>query len=117
MAAAPTESFTLGPGDKLEIELVGETNSLATTVVGPDGKVYFNLLPGLDVWGLSIPQAKELLEQEFSKYVRDKPQLSLILRGVESKQVWVLGSVQVPGIYPLAVPMTLLEAYPWLEAP
>src|SRR5215470_7286369 len=37
----PTESFTLGPGDKLEIELVGETNSLSTTVVGPDGKVYF----------------------------------------------------------------------------
>src|SRR6185312_13617886 len=41
---APTNLFTLGPGDKLDIELPDETNSLSTTVVGPDGKIYFSLL-------------------------------------------------------------------------
>jgi protein involved in polysaccharide export with SLBB domain len=43
-------------------------------------------------------------------YVREKPQISLVLRDVESKRVWVLGRVQAPGVYPLAAPMTLLEA-------
>jgi protein involved in polysaccharide export with SLBB domain len=101
--------FTLGPGDRVEIELLGEPGSRATTVVAPDGKIYFNLLPGIDVWGKTIPQAKTDLENELAKYVRERPQLSVILRGVESRRVWVLGRVQAPGVYPMTAPMTLLE--------
>jgi protein involved in polysaccharide export with SLBB domain len=78
-------------------------------VVAPDGKIYFNLLPGIDVWGKTIPEAKTELESELSKYVRDRPQLSMILRGVESRRIWVLGRVQAPGVYPMTAPMTLLE--------
>jgi polysaccharide export outer membrane protein len=107
---ASTELFTLGPGDKLEIEILGEPASKAVTVVAPDGKIYFNLLPGLDVWGLTLGQAKANLERELAKYIRDQPQVSLLLRDVESKHVWILGHVQAPGIYPLATPTTLLEA-------
>ena len=106
----PTQLFTLGPGDKLEIELLGEPTSRNTTIVAPDGKIYFNLLPGIDVWGLTLAQAKQQLESELGKYVRQQPQISLVLRGVESKRVWVLGRVQVPGVYPVSAPMTLLEA-------
>ncbi len=106
----PTKPFTLGPGDKLEIEILGETNSLATTVVGPDGKIYYYLLPGLDVWGLTLSETKQHLEQELSKYYREPPQVSLVLRGVTSKEIWVLGRVQAPGAYPMATPMTVLEA-------
>src|SRR5437016_2030501 len=41
----PTEPFTLGPGDKVEIELVSDPNSTRIlTTVGPDGKIYFYLL-------------------------------------------------------------------------
>ena len=105
-----TELFTLGPGDKLDIELLGEATSKVTTVVAPDGKIYFNLLPGLDVWGLTIGQAKAKLESELSKYVKEQPQVSLSLREVASKHIWILGHVQAPGIYPLAMPTTLLEA-------
>jgi protein involved in polysaccharide export with SLBB domain len=106
----PSELFTLGPGDKLDIEFMGETNTLTSTVVGPDGKVYFNLLPGVDVWGLTLAQTKAQFERELAKYVRQQPQVSLVLRGVESKRVWVLGRVQEPGVFPLAAPLTVLEA-------
>ena len=105
-----TDLFTLGPGDKLEIEVLGEPASKTLTVVAPDGKIYFNLLPGLDVWGLTLGQAKAQLERELSKFVRDQPQVSIVLREVESKHLWILGHVQAPGIYPLAGPTTLLEA-------
>jgi polysaccharide biosynthesis/export protein len=107
---APTNLFTLGPGDKLEIEMLDDTNSLATTVVGPDGKIYFNLLPGVDVWGLTIGQTREVLQQDLSKYVRGQPQVNIMLRDVQSKHVWLLGRFQQPGIYNLAAPTTLLEA-------
>jgi protein involved in polysaccharide export with SLBB domain len=104
------ELFTLGPGDRLEIEILGDPASKSSTIVAPDGKIYYNLLPGLDVWGLTLSQAKAQIEGELSKYVREPPQVSLLLREVQSRHVWVLGQVQAPGIYPLAAPTTLLEA-------
>jgi polysaccharide export outer membrane protein len=102
--------FTLGPGDRLEIEVLGDPASRSVTVVAPDGKLYFGFLEGIDVWGATIAQAKALLEQQLANYVREKPQVSIILRAVESKRIWVLGRVQAPGVYAMAAPMTLLEA-------
>jgi polysaccharide biosynthesis/export protein len=107
---APMEPFKLGPGDKLELELLGEPTTKSTTVVGPDGKVYFSFLPGVDVWGLTLAQAKARIENELTNYVRQKPQLSIILRAVESQRIWILGRVQAPGVYTMAAPMTVLEA-------
>lgn len=106
----PTNLFTLGPGDRLDIELMDETNTLTSTIVGPDGKVYFNLLPGLDVWGLDLAQARALMERGMAEYVRGQPRVALTLRGVESKRVWLLGRFQQPGVYTMTNPATLLEA-------
>ncbi len=106
----PSARFTLGPGDRLEIEIVGDPTTLTTTVVGPDGKIYFNLLPGLDVWGRTIPETKALIEKELTQFTRQPPQIIVTLRGVESRRVWLLGRLNTPGIYPMAAPMTLLEA-------
>src|SRR5258706_9066579 len=106
----PDDAFTLGPGDRLELEIMGEPTSKTLTVVAPDGKIYFNLLPGVDVWGMTMPQAKAALEKALGQFVRTPPQISMVLRGVESRRIWVLGRVQVPGVYPMGGPMTLLEA-------
>src|ERR1051326_3138395 len=92
----PSDPFTLGPGDRLEIEVIGDATSKTTTIVGPDGKIYFGILPGIDVWGATLTQAKALIEDGLSKYVREKPQVTIVLRGIESKRIWVLGRVQAP---------------------
>lgn len=110
LLAAPTNTFILGPGDKLEIELLSDPTSKTQTSVGPDGKIYFYLLPGIDVWGMSLPQAQARLEDELTKYIRDKPQVAISLRAVESRRIWILGRVQQPGVYPLFGPTTLIEA-------
>ena len=101
--------FTLGPGDRVEIELLGTANSRAVTSVGPDGKIYYYLLPGIDVWGLTLAETRNLLQKELGKYVTE-PQVTVTLREVVSKQVWLLGRLKTPGIYPMPAPMTLLEA-------
>ena len=105
----PTNQFTLGPGDRLEIELLDDAASKSLTVVGPDGKLYFNLLPGLDVWGLTLGQAKTLIEQSLTQYIRGTPRVNITLREVGSKSIWLLGRLQAPGIYSMPHPMTLLE--------
>src|SRR5437763_611587 len=44
----PAETvFRLGPGDQLDIELMGDVSTRASVTVGPDGKIYYYMLPGL----------------------------------------------------------------------
>jgi polysaccharide biosynthesis/export protein len=105
-----TSLMTLGPGDQIEASLMGTPNTSSTMTVGPDGKIYFNLLPGVDVWGLTLPETKARLETELAKY-QTAPQVSVTLRAVGSKQVWMLGRVTKPGVYPMTGPTTLLESF------
>lgn len=109
MLQPPTDMFTLGPGDRLDIEMQDNVYSRTTVTVGVDGKIYFSLLPGVDIAGLTLTQARERLEKELSKYFRE-PQVTLSLREVASKKVWVVGRVNRPGTYPLSGSMTLVEA-------
>lgn len=104
-----TDAFTLGPGDTIEIEILGDATSRSQLAVGPDGKVYFSLLPGLNVSGLTTTQAKALFEKELEKFI-SSAQVSVTLRNVGSKQVWLLGRLAKPGIYALKGQVTLLEA-------
>lgn len=106
----PTTPFTLGPGDEIELQMMGDPTSTNLNRVGPDGKIYYNLLPGLDVWGLTLPQTQALLERQLSQFIRNQPRVSVTLRGVESRKIWLLGRLQTPGVYYMTNAMTLLEA-------
>jgi len=103
--------FTLGPGDKLELELMGDLTTKTLTTVGPDGRIYFHLLQGVDVWGLTLPETKALLEKELGQFVKDQPVVLVTLRGVESKRIWLLGRFSTPGVFNLSAPTTVLEAF------
>lgn len=109
LLAAPTEAYRLGPGDKLDIELLGETGSRAETFVTPDGKIYFNLLPGLDVAGQSPASLQQELETRLTQYYKT-PKISVNLVEAVSQRVWVLGRVNSPGIYPLKRQLRLLDS-------
>jgi protein involved in polysaccharide export with SLBB domain len=102
--------FRLGPGDRLEIEVMGDISTLAPVTVGPDGKIYYYILPGLDVWGLTLPEARNLVADAMNKFVRGKPSVMLVLQSVASQQVWLMGRLGSPGVYSLARPTTLLDA-------
>lgn len=105
----PTQPYVLGPGDKLELELLGVAGTRTTTFVGPDGKIYFDLLPGIDVWGLTLSGLRDHLESALSKYYA-RPHLSVTLTTPESQRIWILGRINKAGVFPLTGPTTLLEA-------
>jgi protein involved in polysaccharide export with SLBB domain len=103
-----SDQFVLGPGDQIDVELLGNSASHTTVIVGLDGKIYYSLLPGIDVWGMTLSQARSAITNSMSKYI-DQYDVGVSLRAVSSKHAWVLGRVNRPGIYPLTGPMTLLE--------
>lgn len=105
----PCEPFRLGPGDHVELEIIGREGTLASTFVCPDGKIYYDLLPGVDVWGMTLDEARQALAKGLSKFYSN-PQLSFSLQDIKSKRVWVLGRLNRSGIYPLTGPTTIIEA-------
>lgn len=106
----PDTEFRLGPGDELEIEVLGDVDTRSRTVVGPDGKIYFFLLPGIDVWGLTLTEARDRIADEMQRFVRESQPISITLRNIQSQRIWLLGRVNRPGVYPISGPITLLEA-------
>ena len=109
MLQASAEEFKLGPGDKLDIEILGETGSRAETFVTPDNKVYYNLLPGLDVTGHTTGTLKKLLDEKLTQFYKH-PQVTVNLVQAVSQRIWVLGRVNQPGIYPITRPLRVLDA-------
>ena len=105
----PAAPYRIGPGDELEIEVMGEDASRETVTVGPDGRIYYNLLAGIDVWGLTVPEARDRIGNGFGTYIRSKPDVALAVRKVASQRVWVLGRVNSPGVYTLGGPTSLLD--------
>src|SRR4051812_27476043 len=106
----PTTDFRLGPGDQLEIEVLGDVGTRSRATVGPDGKIYFYILPGIDVWGLTLAEARDRIVREMQRFVREQQPVSITLRSVQSQRIWILGRLNRPGVYPMPGPMTLLEA-------
>lgn len=110
LRTAPVEPYRLGPGDVIEIEALGDANGRANVTVGPDGKIYYSLLPGISVWGLTLSESRSLVQRELARFTRATPELVINLRIAASQRVWVLGNVSTPGVYGLSTPTTLLEA-------
>lgn len=102
---------TLGPGDKIEIEVVGEKDLPKEFTVESDGSVGFPYVPRLSVENLEPQQAaeklKELLTQQ--KILRD-PQLTLRVKEYAGKKVIVSGQVQKPQSLPWRGKLGLIEA-------
>jgi polysaccharide biosynthesis/export protein len=106
---APTETYLLGPGDIVEIEIAEVPGTLARTFVMPDGIIYYNLAGGVRAEGLTQKQFSEKLTKAL-QHDYTKPVVNVSLVEVRSRRYSILGRVFKPGIYPLRQPTTLLEA-------
>ena len=104
-----TKEYTLGPGDKVEIEVLGEANTRMETFVTPNGMLYYSVAPGLDVRSKQLSQVKKDLEASLAD-IYSHPQVSVRLIDVKSQRIWVLGRLNNPGIFPLNRPLRVLDA-------
>jgi protein involved in polysaccharide export with SLBB domain len=104
----PSDAYRLGPGDKLELELMEVPDTRQISIVMPDGDLYYQTAH-VHAAGLTITQLKDALDKALGSDYRD-PQLSLILRSMSSQKAMIMGRVNNPGVIPLDSPMTVIEA-------
>ena len=95
------DSYILGPGDSLSIELLGIPELSGSFSIGPDGTIYLPRLRALFVEGLTVEELRFFLSQQFKTYVKD-PQIYIKPIGYRAVRVYVGGEISRPGFYMLS---------------
>ena len=95
------DTYLLGPGDSLQIELDNIPELSGTFTIGPDGTLYLPRLRALFVEGLSVEELRVFLTQQFRAFVR-QPEIYLRPVGYRPVRIYVGGEVRRPGYYTLS---------------
>jgi len=121
--------YTIGAGDVLNIVVwdhpelaiipagsssTADASSLTSVGngynVSPDGLIQFPYVGKVNLGGMTEYQARDLLTQRLTKYIKD-PQVTVRIQSYRSGRVYIDGEVRVPGLQPINdLPMTLPEA-------
>jgi polysaccharide biosynthesis/export protein len=104
----PSE-YVVGPGDEIQVQLIGNTKGRYTLIVGRDGRINFPELGPIAVSGVRFDDVRALIESR----VRDQmigTQVSVGIGELRSIRVFVLGDAEVPGSYTVSGLSTITNA-------
>jgi polysaccharide biosynthesis/export protein len=104
----PPADFVIGAGDVLAISYYKEKDMTSDYIVRPDGKITLPLLNDLEAQGLTTDQLREKLTKESVKYYVD-PQITVGVRIINSRKVFISGGVNKPGAYDLLIPLDVFQ--------
>src|SRR6266550_4275087 len=101
MTAVPpagAQDYTIGPGDTLDISVLGEWNQALT--VSPDGKIAIPQAGEISVDRLTLPQVTDKVTEALKPFVKD-PVVTISIRQTTTRKqlVYLLGQVLHPGAY------------------
>jgi len=100
--------YRMGVEDDLQISVWKEPELSITVVVRPDGMITMPLLNDIYVVGLQTSELQALLTEKLKPFVNE-PQVTVVVRGIKSRKVYVYGQVMKAGAYPLVGRKTVLE--------
>jgi polysaccharide biosynthesis/export protein len=103
-----TPEYVIGPEDILEITVWKNADLSKTVQVRPDGRISLPLLGDILVVSKTPTQLTEEIAAGLKSYM-ENPTISVLVKEVNSYQLYVLGEVNKPGKYPLKSKTTLLQ--------
>lgn len=109
-AAAPTLpiDYVIGPEDVLGVVFWRDQDMTGDVTVRPDGMVTLPLLGDIAAAGLTPDALREQIQKAAGKYVQD-PSVTVVVRQIHSRKVFITGEVKTPGGYPLVGPRTVMQ--------
>jgi len=113
---ATPETYQLGPGDQLLIEIFGYSEGSYSKTISPEGTINISQIGQVQLGGLTIKEAREKLRRALvSKYASvggSKPNstVSITLSNIRTIQVNVMGEVAMPGTFRLSPFATVFNA-------
>jgi len=104
-----TPDYIMGPEDVLEVTVWKNADLSKQVQVRPDGRISLPLIGDVSAVGRTAAQLTEEISARLKSYM-ENPTVSILVREVNSYQIYVLGEVNAPGKYPLKSKTTLLQA-------
>jgi polysaccharide export outer membrane protein len=80
----------------------------ADVTVRPDGKISLPLLNDVQATGLTPAQLRDRIVEESKKYVED-PNVTVVVKQINSRRVFITGEVKKPGPYALTAATSVLQ--------
>jgi polysaccharide export outer membrane protein len=105
--ATPAD-FVIGPNDVLTVVFWRDKDMSGDVGVRPDGKISLPLLNDVQAAGLTPEQLRQALTAAAAKYVED-PSITVVVKEINSRRVFITGQVARPGPYALTGPTTVLQ--------
>lgn len=105
--AVPAE-YVIGADDVMSVVFWRDKELSADVTVRPDGKISLPLLNEIQAAGLTPAQLKDRIAEEAKKYVED-PTVTVEVKAINSRKVFITGEVRKPGPYPITGSMTVLQ--------
>ena len=106
---AVRDTFVLGPGDTLEVSVWDDESLQREVLVRPDGMISFPLIGDVEANGRTVDQLREAIADKIKEYIPSAP-VTVVLNGLGSRKVYIVGKVNRPGMYIMEGPMTVVQA-------
>lgn len=103
-----TPDYIIGPEDILEITVWKNADLSKQVQVRPDGRISLPLLGDISAVAKTPVQLTDEISAGLRMYM-ENPTVSIMIKEVNSYQIYVLGEVNKPGKYPLKSKTTLLQ--------
>jgi len=100
--------YVIGASDVLSIMFWRDKDMSADVVVRPDGKISVPLLNEIDAAGRTPEQLRVTLVAAAGRFVED-PDVTVFVKEIRSRNVFITGMVAKPATYPLNGEMTVLQ--------
>jgi polysaccharide export outer membrane protein len=104
----PPADYVIGPDDVLSIVFWRDKDMSADVTVRPDGMITLPLINDVHAAGLTPDQLRGSLTTAADKFL-EEPNVTVVVKAINSRKVFVTGNVNKPGPYPLAAPTTVLQ--------
>ena len=95
--------YTLGPGDGISINVFNIPEYSGQYRVAVDGRINLPIVGSVDLQGLTIPQATNLITQKYAP-VLQRPIINVTLVAPRPIRIAIAGEVNQPGSYTLSIP-------------
>lgn len=100
--------YVIGPDDVLTIVFWREKDLSTDAVVRPDGHISLPLLNDVPAAGSTPGELRERIVTEAQRFVED-PSVTVVVKEIKSRKVFITGEVEKPGAYLLTAPTTVLQ--------
>ncbi len=97
-APAGKDQYVLGPGDTIEILVLGDPDLSRTVAIKPDGTIALPLVGEVTAAGKTTPRLAAELVGLYSKYLK-APSITVAVREFRVDRIYILGQVNRPGEY------------------